>query len=140
MEQEKRWIAAARQGDRSAFGRLVEAFQGPVYNLTYRMLGDPEEAEDAAQETFLRAYRKIDTYDPSRKFSTWLLSIASHYCIDRLRRRRLTWLSLEDEGLPHGNGGRQPQWSHHASKDSDYNCNLKNQHVNGAAGDSPPGF
>jgi RNA polymerase sigma-70 factor (ECF subfamily) len=100
MEQEKRWIAAARQGDRSAFGRLVEAFQGPVYNLTYRMLGDPEEAEDAAQETFLRAYRKIDTYDPSRKFSTWLLSIASHYCIDRLRRRRLTWLSLEDEGLP----------------------------------------
>jgi RNA polymerase sigma-70 factor (ECF subfamily) len=100
MEQEKRWIAAARQGDRSAFGHLVEAFQGPVFNLTYRMLGDPKEAEDAAQETFLRAYRKIDTYDPSRKFSTWLLSIASHHCIDRLRRRRLTWLSLEEEGLP----------------------------------------
>jgi RNA polymerase sigma-70 factor (ECF subfamily) len=64
------------------------------------MLGNAQEAEDAAQETFLRAYRKLDSYDPTRKFSTWLLSIASHHCIDRLRRRRLTWLSLEDENLP----------------------------------------
>ena len=99
MEKEQGWIEAARRGDRKSFGRLVEAYQGPVYNLTYRMLGNPDEAEDAAQEAFLRAYRKIDTYDPARKFSTWLLSIASHYCIDRLRRRRLTWLSLEDEKL-----------------------------------------
>lgn len=100
MDQEQRWIEAARQGDRNAFGRLVEVYQGPVYNLAYRMLGDPDEAEDAAQEAFLRAYRKLSSYDPERKFSTWLLSIASHYCIDRLRRRRLTWISLEDEGLP----------------------------------------
>jgi RNA polymerase sigma-70 factor (ECF subfamily) len=100
VDQEQGWIEAARKGDRNAFGRLVEAYQGPVYNLTYRMLGNPDEAEDAAQETFLRAYRKLGSYDPTRKFSTWLLSIASHYCIDRLRRRRLTWLSLEDEGLP----------------------------------------
>ena len=100
MDQERSWLAAARQGDRNAFGRLVEAYQGPVYNLTYRMLGNAQEAEDAAQETFLRAYRKLDSYDPARKFSTWLLSIASHHCIDRLRRRRLTWLSLEDENLP----------------------------------------
>jgi RNA polymerase sigma-70 factor (ECF subfamily) len=100
VDQEHSWIKAARQGDRGAFGRLVEAYQGAVYNLTYRMLGDPTEAEDAAQETFLRAYRKLDSYDPTRKFSTWLLSIASHHCIDRLRRRRLTWISLEDECLP----------------------------------------
>jgi RNA polymerase sigma-70 factor (ECF subfamily) len=100
VDHELHWVEAARQGDRDAFSRLVEAYQGPVYNLTYRMLGDPNEAEDAAQETFLRAYRKLDSYDPSRKFSTWLLSIASHYCIDQLRRRRLTWLSLEDEGVP----------------------------------------
>lgn len=102
VDQERVWIEAALQGDRNAFGRLVEAYQGPVYNLTYRMLGDSHEAEDAAQETFLRAYRKLGSYDPGRKFSTWLLSIASHYCIDRLRRRRLKWLSLEDEGLPPG--------------------------------------
>ena len=100
MDQERSWIRAARQGDRTAFGRLVQAYQGPVYNLTYRMLGDPQEAEDAAQEVFFRAYRKLDSYDPGRKFSTWLLSIASHHCIDRLRRRRQTWHSIDDENLP----------------------------------------
>jgi RNA polymerase sigma-70 factor (ECF subfamily) len=64
------------------------------------MLGDPQEAEDAAQEVFFRAYRKLDSYDPGRKFSTWVLSIASHHCIDRLRRRRLKWHSIDDENLP----------------------------------------
>jgi RNA polymerase sigma-70 factor (ECF subfamily) len=100
VDQERSWIRAARQGDRTAFGRLVKAYQGPVYNLTYRMLGDPQEAEDAAQEVFFRAYRKLGSYDPGRKFSTWLLSIASHHCIDRLRRRRLKWHSIDDENLP----------------------------------------
>ena len=87
----------ARAGDQSAFGRLVASYQTPVYNLTYRMLGNAAEAEEAAQETFLRAYTHLGSYDPKRRFSSWLLSIASHYCIDRLRRRRITWLPLEDE-------------------------------------------
>lgn len=95
MSEEQTWIEQALAGDRAAFGRLVEAYQTPVYNLAYRMLGNPSEAEDAAQEAFLRAYAKLHTYRPERKFSTWLLSITSHYCIDRLRRRRFTWLSLE---------------------------------------------
>jgi RNA polymerase sigma-70 factor (ECF subfamily) len=99
VDQENEWIRAARAGDRNAFGRLVEAYQGPVFNLAYRMLRNAAEAEDAAQEAFLRAYRKLDSYDPSRKFSTWLLSITSHHCIDRLRRRRVQILSLEDEHL-----------------------------------------
>ena len=96
MDQERAWIEQALQGDREAFGRLVRAYERPVYNLTYRMLGDPAEAEDAAQETFLRAYTKLATYQPSRKFVNWLLSIASHHCIDRLRRRnRAPQLSLD---------------------------------------------
>ncbi len=93
-------IQAARRGDPAAFTRLVEAYQGPVYNLAYRMLGDGAEAEEAAQETFLRMYTQFATYQPGRKFSTWVLSIASHYCIDRLRKRRLTWLSIENEEAP----------------------------------------
>ena len=60
------------------------------------MLGDPAEAEDAAQETFIRAYTRIESYDPSRKFSSWLLAIASHYCIDRLRRQRFGLVSWDD--------------------------------------------
>ena len=97
MTTESEWIRLAIQGDQDAFGRLVTVYQTPVYNLTYRMLGNAAEAEDAAQETFLRAYAHLRRYDPARSFKTWLLSIASHYCIDRLRRRRINWLELEDE-------------------------------------------
>jgi RNA polymerase sigma-70 factor (ECF subfamily) len=96
MDQEREWILRVRAGDAEAFTRLVEAYQTPVYNLAYRMLGNSVEAEDAAQETFIRVYTRLGTYDMNRKFSSWLLSIASHYCIDRLRRRRMTLLSLED--------------------------------------------
>lgn len=97
MTDESEWIRLAQQGDQTAFGHLVVTYQTPVYNLTYRMLGNAVEAEDAAQETFLRAYIHLRSYDPRRPFRSWLLSIASHYCIDRLRRQRLNWLSLEDE-------------------------------------------
>lgn len=101
-QDELSWIAAARRGDRNAFGRLVQAYQVPVYNLAYRMLGNPTEAEDAAQETFLRAYARLSTYQPEMKFSNWILSIASHHCIDRLRRRRFTWVSVEDNPVVEG--------------------------------------
>lgn len=94
--EEDIWIDRAAQGDDDAFAQIVDNYQVPVYNLCYRMLGNKEEAEDAAQETFLRAYRNLKRYDPKRKFATWLLSIASHYCIDRLRRRRLKLVSLDD--------------------------------------------
>ena len=96
MEEEKVWIRQAVAGDHEAFTSLVEAYQIPVYNLAYRMLGDAREAEDAAQETFLRAYTRLTTYQIDKKFSSWLLAIASHHCIDRLRRRRFTWLSLDE--------------------------------------------
>lgn len=96
-QQELQWIASARRGDRNAFSKLVQAYQIPVFNLTYRMLGNAQEAEDAAQETFLRAYNRLSTYQPDKKFSNWILSIASHYCIDLLRRRRFQWLSVEDD-------------------------------------------
>lgn len=93
------WVSAALEGDQDAFAELVYTFQDAVYNLCYRMLYDREEAEDASQEAFLRAYLNLARYDPSRSFKTWLLTIASNHCIDRLRRRRLKWLSI-DEPLP----------------------------------------
>jgi RNA polymerase sigma-70 factor, ECF subfamily len=94
-----RWVEQALEGDQDAFAELVNTYQNAVYNLCYRMLGERTESEDAAQEAFLRAYMNLQRYDPARSFKTWLLSIASNHCIDRLRRRRLTWLSL-DEPLP----------------------------------------
>ena len=65
-DQERLWVARAMSGDDEAFTKLVEAYQGPVYNLAYRMLGTAAEAEDAAQETFLRVYTRLDSYAPQR--------------------------------------------------------------------------
>lgn len=83
-QEERRWILAAREGDLEAFERLVAAYTRPIYNLAYRMLGDPMEAEDATQEIFLRIYRRLTTYDPTHPPASWILSIAAHYCIDQL--------------------------------------------------------
>lgn len=94
--EELRWVEAAIAGDHAAFGLLVDRYKGPVYGLAYRMLGNVGDAEDAAQEIFVRAYTKLATFDRSRKFSTWLLSIGSNYCIDVLRRRRATLVDLDD--------------------------------------------
>ena len=96
------WVALARQGDQDAFAELVYTFQDAVYNLCYRMLGERTEAEDSTQEAFIRAYLHLNRYDTERSFKTWILSIASNHCIDRLRKRRLKWMSL-DEPLPSGN-------------------------------------
>lgn len=89
------WLQKALQGDETAFASMVEAYQRPVYNLCYRMLGDPVDAEDAAQETFWRAYQNLKRYDPARSFPTWLLSIAAHYCIDQQRKRRIPIISVD---------------------------------------------
>ncbi|MHB8806107.1 MAG: RNA polymerase sigma factor [Anaerolineaceae bacterium] len=83
-------------GNEDAFTDIVEHFQSPVYNLCYRMLGTPQEAEDAAQESFIRAYRYIHRYDSRRPFATWLLSIAAHYCIDQQRKRHLLSVDLDE--------------------------------------------
>ena len=90
------WVQAAIAGDQDAFAELLYAYQDAVYNLCYRMLSDHVEAEDAAQEAFLRAYLNLRRYDPGRSFKTWILSIASNHCIDRLRRRRMQYVSIDD--------------------------------------------
>lgn len=107
--QEQAWAMAAQQGDSTAFMNIVDAYQRPVYNLCYRMLGDVTEAEDAAQETFLRAYTKLKTYNTDRKFSSWLLSIASHYCIDRLRKKRYQMVSWDELPPWQAVADRKPQ-------------------------------
>ncbi|GHO54064.1 sigma-70 family RNA polymerase sigma factor [Ktedonobacter robiniae] len=89
-------VSLVLQGDQNIFASLVERYKDAVQNLAYRMLGNTTEAEDITQETFVRAYTQLATYKPAHKFSTWLLSIASHLAIDQLRRRRFLALPLED--------------------------------------------
>jgi len=85
-------VEATLAGDASAFNDLVRQYQVAVYNLAFRMLGRAADAEDIAQETFFRAYTKLETFDLELKFSTWLLSITAHLCIDHLRRKKAVWL------------------------------------------------
>jgi RNA polymerase sigma-70 factor (ECF subfamily) len=101
QDSDSLWVQRTLAGDPQAFGELVRRYERDVFNLAYRMLNERGEAEDAAQEAFMRAYVNLDRYDPERPFKTWLLSITSNHCIDRLRRRRLTWLSLEEPLPPH---------------------------------------
>jgi RNA polymerase sigma-70 factor, ECF subfamily len=97
VTDEMTWIIQAQHGNDDAFTNLVEAYQKPVHNLCYRMLGEMEAAEDAAQETFLKAYQNLARYDRERSFATWLLSIAAHHCIDKLRRRRFNAVSIDED-------------------------------------------
>lgn len=101
LNEEQVWLEQARRGDQTAFGKLIEAYQRPVYNLAYRMLSNPGEAEEAAQEAFIRAYTRLHTYNPDHKFSTWMLSITSNYCIDLIRKRRALLLSIDEPLPPH---------------------------------------
>lgn len=91
----QQWLDEAIQGNEEAYCLLVEHYQNGVFNLCYRMLGNRQEAEDAAQEVFWRAYRALHRYDPTRSFQTWLLSIASHFCIDQQRKRRLNLVPID---------------------------------------------
>lgn len=94
---EASWAQAATKGDKAAFGRLVERHKSVVYGLCYRLLGSADEARDAAQETFVRAYLAMKDFDESQPFGAWTLRIARNHCIDLLRRRRPT-LQLVSEG------------------------------------------
>jgi RNA polymerase sigma-70 factor (ECF subfamily) len=103
------WVDQALRGDRAAFGQLMHRYAGAVYNLAYRMLGSAEDAEDASQEIFLRAYTRLESFDRQRRFSTWLLSIGSNHCIDRLRRRRFAWVTLDDTAFALPSQERSPE-------------------------------
>ncbi|OIJ14654.1 RNA polymerase sigma factor SigW [Anaerobacillus arseniciselenatis] len=84
----KRIIIDVKKGDQEAFAELVELYKDKVYQISYRMVGNVHEAQDIAQESFLRAYVNIDTYDVNRKFSTWLFRIVTNLSIDRLRKKK----------------------------------------------------
>ena len=90
-------VAHALRGSADAYRELVLRFQRPVLSIIHRMVQDVELAEDISQEVFLKAYRKLGQYDPSRKLSSWLFKIAHNTTIDYLRRKRVDTVPLEAE-------------------------------------------
>lgn len=91
------YIEAVRKGNVAAFSILVERYQSMVYSLALKLLKNAEDAEETAQDTFIKAYQKLDTYEGKSKFSTWLYSITYNACISELRKRRIQFSSLEDQ-------------------------------------------
>lgn len=90
-----------RKGDTKAFELLISRHQRPVYNLALRFLNDPDEAEDVAQDCFIRVYKAAATYTPDAKFTTWLYTIVRNLCFNVLRsRRQAVIVSVDDEALP----------------------------------------
>src|SRR5213593_448475 len=83
-----RLVRAARSGDREAFGRLVESHQRAVTRLAYRLLGDPDDADGAAQDTFIKAWASLGEFRDECPFGAWLSRITLNQCRDRLKRRR----------------------------------------------------
>lgn len=84
----KNRIKQVKKGDQNAFAEIVDIYKDKIYQLCYRMLGNSHEAEDIAQEAFIRAYVNINNYDMDKKFSTWLYRIATNLTIDRIRKKK----------------------------------------------------
>lgn len=87
----------ARGGEPAAYGELVRRHQTAVFNVCLRLLGHRQEAEDAAQEAFLRAYERLETFDLSRPFGPWIRRVAANHCLNRLAGERPAGLALDDE-------------------------------------------
>ncbi|WP_066299919.1 RNA polymerase sigma factor SigW [Bacillus sp. FJAT-29937] len=84
----KKRIKQVLKGDQDAYAEVVEIYKEKVYMICYRMLGNRHEAEDIAQEAFLRAYVNIHSFNINLKFSSWLYRIATNLCIDRIRKKK----------------------------------------------------
>jgi RNA polymerase sigma-70 factor, ECF subfamily len=95
-------VQRALAGDRDAFGALVHRYQAQVRRVTRAVLGDPDEADDAAQDAFLSALSKLAQFDPRRPFGPWLMRIASNAAIDRRRRQSVRRAEPIDEAMVDG--------------------------------------
>ena len=85
-DEEQIWVLQSRDGNPAAFESLIRAHQRMIHSLTFRMTGSMADAEDLAQETFIRAYRQLDSYQGTAKFSSWLYRIAVNICLNWRQR------------------------------------------------------
>jgi RNA polymerase sigma-70 factor (ECF subfamily) len=95
VSDEAALVKSALDGSQTAYSKLMALHKTSVYNLALRMAGNEEDAVDLTQETFIKAFRSLPTFDPGRPFRWWVLKIASNTCIDFLRKKRPEFVSTE---------------------------------------------
>jgi RNA polymerase sigma-70 factor (ECF subfamily) len=111
LESDARLVEQARSGSREAFGCLVQRYERKLMKVIGRFVRDPDAVEDIAQETFLKAFRRLDQFDASRRFGPWILRIGVNQVYDTLRRkRRRNWLRLFAD-TPHDHSPDPPDTS-----------------------------
>lgn len=97
MEEDFELLAKFKNGDQHAFELLVRKYKTTVFNTIYSVMGNAQEADDIAQEVFLKVYTKADSFKGESSFSTWLYRVTVNRCIDELRRRKNKIISYETE-------------------------------------------
>ena len=98
VDSDEKLTVRAAKGDEDAFEELVRRYQRPVYNAAYRIARDPDDAADISQTVFIKAYRKLGTFDPSRKFFSWLYRIAVNESINFVKRKNRSFSVEGDLG------------------------------------------
>lgn len=102
MEQiDNEILTRCQRGDKTAFKWVVKRYQQMLFSLSLKMLGDEEEAKDVVQETFIRVWQNLKNYDPKRSFTTWLYTIATRQCLDRMKANKLVCPMPDDERVLH---------------------------------------
>jgi len=101
-------VLRARRGEAEAFGELVRRYQTAVFNVCYRLMGERREAEDMAQEAFVRAYARLASFDPERPFSPWMRRVAANMCLNRLSSLPAPPAEVDEEREP-DDAGRRPE-------------------------------
>jgi len=99
---DSKWVARALEGSEEAYRELMRRYERPIFSLIVRMVRDRALAEDLSQEAFIKAFRRLDSFDRRRKFSSWMFKIAHNTAIDELRRRSLPTVPIEtpdEEGV-----------------------------------------
>ncbi len=91
----KQLVSDARAGDEKAYEKLLNRYNHGIYNMIYQMVKNRDETEDLVQETFIKAFNSLDSYNEQYAFSTWLYKIAFNNCIDSLRKRKLKTMSID---------------------------------------------
>ena len=90
-------VERTRRGEVDAYGELVRRYQTSVFNVCYRLLGERQEAEDLAQDAFLRGYQRLSTYDADRPFGPWIRKVASNLTLNALQKRSSWGLPFDEE-------------------------------------------